>query len=168
MFGRRRGKVDPELQWVADLLPFHGLDNAKLALVAKLGRRTTRRTGDVLTEQGSWPDEVHIVVSGRVQVLHNGTLINRVGPGEWIGEISVAKDRARTADAIIHGRTELLTFAKRDFLYLLEHVEGLREQVDHLSAARLERLPSDDAPRPSSDAPASARLAASLEGEDLT
>ncbi len=95
-----------------------------LAMSAK-GKVTPIKVGDVLFHQGEASESVLQVRSGEIEVFREvgaaSVLLGRVGAGEWLGEMGIIENRARsaTARAIADGEVEVLTANE-----FLERVSG--------------------------------------------
>ena len=73
--------------------------------------------GAELIGQGSAGETLFVLLEGRAKVVKNGRTRRRVGPGDFVGEISVLNDRPRTASII----------AENEVRCLVLHREALRK-----------------------------------------
>jgi CRP/FNR family transcriptional regulator, cyclic AMP receptor protein len=92
-----------------------------------LGDLVTLRTltdGEVLLPEGARDGHLHVVVSGRIDVLKDGvhgrTLLHTVEPGDLVGELSFMDDEPRYANLVASGSTEVLVLDRRDFETLVD------------------------------------------------
>ncbi len=90
-----------------------------------------------LTKQGEVGREFIVLVSGAAEVRKNGRLINRLGPGDFLGEIALLSGSPRTATVLTTEPSEILVLTSRDFDRVVKEIPQLRAS---LLAALSERL----------------------------
>jgi hypothetical protein len=100
-------------------------------LAAGLGRRTVG-AADPICHQGHPGDHYFGIESGEVQVSVDGRATERLGPGQWFGEIALIRNVPRTATVVAETDVQLATVERSRFL---DAVTG-----DPLSTAAAERL----------------------------
>jgi Cyclic nucleotide-binding domain len=100
-------------------------------LAAGLGRRTVAAR-DPICYQGHPGDHYFGIESGDVQVIVDGRPTERLGPGDWFGEIALIRDVPRTATVVAETDVRLATVERSRFL---DAVTG-----DPLSTDAAERL----------------------------
>ena len=116
-----------------------GLDAAHLERVAELARELQAADGDLITAQGESGDDFFIVVSGKVRVERDGTVMARLGPGDFFGEIALIDGRPRSASAVADGDVQLLVLDHRGFDALLDDFPGIGRQVARTLVERIRR-----------------------------
>ncbi len=94
--------VDREL--VGDVDLFADFSPDELAEVAGLAELRSLRRGDVLFTEGAVPDELFVVVSGRVAIANRSidgreSVVALMTQGQAFGEMGLFLDRGRTAEA---------------------------------------------------------------------
>ncbi len=117
-----REKVDRSIAR-ADLLRrmplFAELDAQQVQLIAARMRQKTFEPGVALMKQGGIGRTFYVIESGRVQVSVSQDGEEKVvaerGPGEYVGEIALLLEVARTATVTALTRTRTLTLNKGDF-----------------------------------------------------
>src|SRR6266508_1073679 len=75
--------------------------------------------------------------SGAVEVLRDGQLLARLGPGDAFGEIALLLDVPRTASVLAVAPTELLALEASAFRDLLAGYLGRAGELERLSYLRL-------------------------------
>jgi hypothetical protein len=75
--------------------------------------------GSAVVEQGEPGSSVYVVVGGRADVVGDGTVVARLGPGDAFGEIAVLQDVPRTASVVAATDLELFELRRDDFLAAL-------------------------------------------------
>ncbi|MGD0491215.1 MAG: cyclic nucleotide-binding domain-containing protein [Steroidobacteraceae bacterium] len=83
------------------------------------------KDGEVLLPEGSRDSNLHVIVSGQIEVVQisedqGRRLLYRLEPGDLVGELSFMDDEPRFAALIASGRTEVLVLARGDFETLIE------------------------------------------------
>jgi CRP/FNR family transcriptional regulator len=111
----------PEL--LARVPLFEALSPEELRWIAEAAETRTFREAECLFEIGEPGHSLFIVTAGVVQVLHpdraEGFQLARIGPGEFIGEMSLLDDSPRSATARAICDVEALVLDKADFNRLL-------------------------------------------------
>ena len=96
-------------------LLFKGIGADGIASLAGRATEVTFPAGHVIARQGEIGTGFFIVVSGQVRVVKDGTVLARLGPGEFFGELSVLDGRPRNAMVATETVTECLALASWDF-----------------------------------------------------
>ena len=105
---------------------FRGLPESALDAVAGLASETRFDDGDTVTREGDEGDAFFVVVDGRLVVTRNGMTIRDLGPGDFLGEISLIDGRPRTATVTAAGPVKALCVRRSDFLDLMERYGAVR------------------------------------------
>ena len=122
---RRSEKVD-----VLKKVPLlSGFSQRDLDLIARVADEVKVDAGTVLTRQGGLGLEFLLIVDGGARVERNGTVIARLGPGEFFGEMSLIDGKPRSASVIAESPSVLLVVEARSFRKLLDAVPGLQRKV---------------------------------------
>lgn len=98
---------------LSSLALFADVDPTQLAAVAADATTRQLARGEVLFDEGQSSDQFYVVVSGHIRVLvsserGDALVLNVLGPGETLGEISLLDGRARSAGAEAVGDVTLL------------------------------------------------------------
>ncbi len=92
-------------------IPALALERIALRLVA-----STVPAGVELISQGDIGDRYYLLASGAADVLIDGAVVNRLGPGEGFGEIALLRDVPRTASVLTTAPCELFALDRATFL----------------------------------------------------
>ena len=98
---------------------FRGLSKAALLQVARKSVEVSYPAGVVVVQQGDPGDSLCIIVSGTVEVRHDGRVVAVLSAGDFFGEISLFDGKPRTASVVAVDNVVLLTLRARDFDSLL-------------------------------------------------
>jgi len=116
----------------------------ELAEIATLADEIDLRKDKELIREGSRGREFFILLEGEADVTKEGRSINRLGPGDFFGEIAlVARSPMRTATVTATTPVRLLVLTAQSFRRLLERSPEIQLKV---LQALAERVGSDDAP----------------------
>lgn len=97
--------------------------------------------GRRLTRQGEKGAEFIVIVEGSADVEEDGRIVNRLGDGDFVGEIALISDVPRTATVTTTSRTLALILTDRAFRRVVNQVPSVQGS---LLKALTERLQSDD------------------------
>jgi CRP/FNR family transcriptional regulator, cyclic AMP receptor protein len=109
----------------------------ELGEVAGIADEIDLREGKELTKQGKPGREFFILVEGTADVKKGNRRVNRLGPGDFFGEISLIRHTPRTATVVATSPVRTLVITERSFQTLLEHQPGIQNKVMSALAARL-------------------------------
>jgi len=131
---------DEKLDLLHTIPLFARFDRKHLERLGMLTEEVDVPAGKVLIRQGEVGDDLMIIVSGAVSVERDGTEVNRLGVGEFFGEIAVIDRGPRTATVTSETPCRLLVVNHRDFHALMEEFPEVAAQVLATLAHRLRRL----------------------------
>ena len=122
---------------------FAGLASDELARIAALTEDVEVAAGTVLTNEGRYEGWFYLVVAGTVEIARAGAVVDTVGAGGFVGEISLLDAGPRTATATTLTPCELLRVNNSQFDSLLEANPAIRQRLQEAMAARLERMDAE-------------------------
>ena len=127
---------------LAQVALFGGLDERSLERLAASARISRVRAGEWIVRQGDAADEVHIVASGRLDVLLAGAEERRlwsVGPGEMLGELAVMAGSVHSASVRARRDGVLLALSRTDFEALVSSNPELSRELLRRMSRQLQR-----------------------------
>ena len=83
--------------------------------------------------------EMYVVVSGRLDVLSYGKVLETVGPGGIVGEMALIDEAPRSAAALAAEKSEVAVIPRALFLQLVQDEPAFALHVMRVLAARLRR-----------------------------
>jgi ABC-type lipoprotein export system ATPase subunit len=123
------------------------LDLEELTLASSRLRRETYAPGAVIVRQGEAPKDFYIVTAGEVEVVleHPGgqeILVNRLGRGQYFGEIALLRGgtRVATVRASATGEVEVMALDRETFSRSIGGSELARRDFDRVIVERLKSL----------------------------
>ena len=131
----------------ADLLRlvplFRGMTDRSFEAIANLASETTYAAGDELVRQGTPGREFIIIVSGRARVARDGKQIRELGPGDFLGEISLVDGSPRTATVTALDPIHAVTVQRDGFLDLIDRIPVFRLEVLNALTQRIRATVAD-------------------------
>jgi ABC-type lipoprotein export system ATPase subunit len=120
------------------------LDLDQLTLAFSRLRRQTYPPGTVIVRQGDQADAFYIVTGGELEVLIEGPggaplVVNRLGSGEYFGEIALLRGGRRTATVRVStdAPAEVMALDPGTFERLMAESEAARRELERVVGARL-------------------------------
>jgi ABC-type multidrug transport system fused ATPase/permease subunit len=129
---------------LSKLAPFSSLPPGILEETARLLLYAERAPGEVLCRQGGVGDELFIIGRGEVEIVvtdDEGTerIVNILGEGDYVGEISFLRRTPRTATVRAQTNVEVHILRRLDFDALLERLgTGTLTHLEDTAQARIE------------------------------
>lgn len=108
---------------------FSGMTDRSFEAIAALASGVTFDAGQELVRQDDPGEHFFIITSGRARVERDGGLLRDLGPGDFLGEISLVDGSPRTATVIALEPIRALTIQRAGFLDLIERIPVLRLEV---------------------------------------
>jgi CRP-like cAMP-binding protein len=135
----RRGNSKVEL--IKRVPLFAKLSKTMLNEVASIADEIDLPKGKNLTREGERGREFFVLIDGEAEVRKGGRRVNTLGPGDFLGEISLITKVPRTATVTTSGPTRALVITDRAFSQLLRHSpeisRGVLEAVGERLASEL-------------------------------
>jgi CRP-like cAMP-binding protein len=101
--------------------------------------------GAIVVRQGDVGDAFFVIAEGRAEVLGDGRVVHRIGPGEAFGEIALLEDVPRTASVRATTLLRVLEISRDDFLDVVAGHRSTLDATDAVVAAHRARLSADGA-----------------------
>jgi CRP-like cAMP-binding protein len=116
---------------------FEAATASQLEGLAAAGSQERAPSGTVVIRQGDEPDDLFVVVSGRVEVSvvegrEPARVVATLDEGDYFGEIGLLEKRPRTATVTAVSDTDLFRIPGEDFLRIIN--EGPRISTTLLAA----------------------------------
>jgi CRP-like cAMP-binding protein len=119
---------------------FYGCSKRELGEISSLADELDLPAARDLTREGASGREFVILVEGQAEVVRKGRVINKLGPGDFVGEIALVSGKPRTATVRTRGPARVLVLSSGGFRTLMRDVPSLKDKV---LAAITARLPDD-------------------------
>jgi len=128
-----------KLDWLAKVPLFEGCSNEVIDGIADVTTEQQFEAGQAVVQQGQVGNGLFIVVSGGVRIVAGSRELGRLGPGDFVGELSVIDQQPRTATALAEGPTTCLALASWDLMALVGQDRELTVNLLRGLAGRLRR-----------------------------
>jgi CRP/FNR family transcriptional regulator, cyclic AMP receptor protein len=133
--------MSPIVERLRNVPLFQGMTDHALEAVADLATEIEFEDGQAVTREGEEGDSFYVLVDGQVNISRNGHSVRDLGPGDFLGEISLIDGRPRTATATAVGPVKALVVRRPAFTSLIDHFGAVRHGV---LMALTERIRSDE------------------------
>jgi CRP-like cAMP-binding protein len=117
---------------------FSHCSRAEIAALAGEADELTLPKGKELTRQGERGREFMVIVDGAAKVERDGTLVNELGPNDFLGEIALLSDVPRTATVTTTSETTILVLTDRAFRRVADKIPSVHESLIAALTARLQ------------------------------
>jgi CRP/FNR family cyclic AMP-dependent transcriptional regulator len=109
---------------------FKNLARGELVALAKVTEDMEVDDGRVLAREGDIGREFFVLVDGDVVVTKEGEEVNRLGPGDFFGEIALIwESPRRTATVTATGPVRFFVLTRQSFRGLIDHHPDIEEKV---------------------------------------
>lgn len=116
---------------------FSELSKKELDAVARSGKEVPHREGAVLAKEGESGLGFFLILDGTATVKVGSRVRNRMGPGDFFGEISMLDGGPRTATVVAETPIRLFGMTQWVFKRLVEANPGIAMKMLRVMAGRL-------------------------------
>jgi CRP-like cAMP-binding protein len=128
---------DPKVDRLAHVPLFAGIPKRDLEFVASRVDEVSLEPGQTLITEGEPTEAFFILESGHVNVTRGGKPLNRLGPGDFFGEIGMLDRGTATATVVTDGPVEAMVLSHTQFRDAIKANNNLALQVIAAMAKRL-------------------------------
>jgi CRP/FNR family transcriptional regulator, cyclic AMP receptor protein len=121
---------------------FAGLSGTELEAVCAAAGELRVDAGTTLANEGDFGHGFFAIEDGTADVVRDGAVLARLGPGDVFGEVALLTSGRRTASVVATSEMRLLTLFKRDLWQLEERAPAVAAVLRHTVRERLERKPA--------------------------
>jgi CRP/FNR family cyclic AMP-dependent transcriptional regulator len=116
---------------------FANCSKGELAEIAHIADEIDLNEGKEMTREGSRGREFFVLLEGEADVSKDGRSINKLGSGDFFGEIALISDSPRTATVTATSPVRALVITDRSFRRLLDGSPEIQRKVLVALAERL-------------------------------
>jgi CRP/FNR family cyclic AMP-dependent transcriptional regulator len=116
---------------------FAGCSKGELEEIAHIADEIDLAEGKEMTREGSRGREFFVLLEGEADVTKDGSSINKLGSGDFFGEIALVSDSPRTATVTATSPVRALVITDRSFRRLLDEQPEIQRKVLVALAERL-------------------------------
>jgi len=130
-------RKDRKVELIGSVPVFSHCSKRELSALASEMDELSVPAGKTLARQGDRGREFIVIVEGAADVHKNGRRINRLGSGEFLGEIALISGAPRTATVTTTAESHLLVLDDRAFRRVVEKIPSVQGSVMRALSDRL-------------------------------
>ncbi|HDQ71669.1 MAG TPA: cyclic nucleotide-binding domain-containing protein [Chloroflexi bacterium] len=124
---------------------FPDMEQDDLKALANVANQRNYSSDEVLCCEGDIGDTLYVIVSGQAEVTkqlddEESTVLNRPGPGDFVGEIALVQETTRTATVRTVAPTTVLEINREDFVEMLHQSAPMAVRVMLTISPRLREI----------------------------
>ncbi len=123
---------------------FAGCDEQQLEEIDRLADEVNVEAGRTVLRQGDLGQEFALIVSGEADIVKDGAVVARIGPGDYFGEIALLDSITRTASVVAATDLVLEVIDRRGFNTLLDDLPSLSRAMLKGMAQRMAELEAEN------------------------
>ncbi len=122
-------KLQKKIEFLRSLFLFQDFTDPELIRALRTIYVVKKKEKELIIEEGTWGNELFVLVEGLVDVMVDGENLTSVGPGGHFGELALIDDHYRSASIIARTDVILLAMTRENFLRLLEDDARLANKI---------------------------------------
>lgn len=134
-----RGGKSP-LEMLGEIPLFRGCSKDELKHIDRAATQTEYGAGHVLCIEGAVGRELIMLIDGEAEVQRGGKVVTTVGPGAFIGEMSLLDGGPRSATVTTTTEVKALVLPTREFWQVLDEVPAIAHRLLRTLAERLRAM----------------------------
>ena len=116
---------------------FERCSKRELSEIAMLADELDLPSARDLTKEGASGFEFIVIVEGEAEVRRGVRVVNKLGPGDFVGEIALVSGKPRTATVRTRGPARVLVVNASGFRQLMRDVPSIKDKVLEAVTARI-------------------------------
>jgi CRP-like cAMP-binding protein len=125
----RRKSKDAKVRLLGGVALFAPCTKAELARIAALADEIEAPQGKTLIREGEPGWEFFVVAEGQATARRGGRKIAQIGPGSFVGEMSLLDQGPRTATVTADTDMHLLVLSSRSFSSLMDEFPAVARRI---------------------------------------
>jgi CRP-like cAMP-binding protein len=115
----RAKKLQLKREILARMPLFRPLNDREILRVLQVVEVLPYKDDEVVIKAGDKGEELFIVLSGQVRVMHGDARLAVLDPGDHFGEMALVRSQPRSATVVSEGESELMLIRRSDFFEIL-------------------------------------------------
>lgn len=137
--------IPDKILYLRKIRIFQGLSVSELAAVASVTEKVVYPTGETVIKEGDSGDTMYLIIKGEVAVLETQGVnseieIDRIGAGDYFGEMALLDDIARSATIRTEHESHMLVLHKLEFTEIVREYPQIALQICKELSGRLRKL----------------------------
>ncbi len=116
-----------------------GLKDRELKQLAGYAKVRDIPTDTAVVKRGDKGVGFYVILDGHVQVRKGATVLARLGPGDFFGELALFDNRARSADVVAAEPTRVVVLSRWEFWGFASNRPEILRTILQVMASRLEQ-----------------------------
>ena len=134
---------DTKVQALKAVPLFEGLSRRELVQLERVCEDLEVEPGKALCKEGEVGQEFFVIIDGKVQVTRKGRRVATLSGGDFVGEIALVTEIARTATVTAETPVRMFVLTRREFHAALDQNPTVERKVLRALARRLAETSSD-------------------------
>jgi CRP-like cAMP-binding protein len=131
-----RGRTSP-IDLLGEIPLFRGCTKDELRHIDRAATQADYPADHILCTEGAVGRELILLIEGEAKVERGGSLVANVGPGAFIGEMSLLDGGPRSATVTTTTAVKALVLPTREFWQVVDEVPAIAHRLLATLAARL-------------------------------
>ena len=119
---------------------FAELPRKQLKQAARLADEVEVAEGTHLVDEGRFAHEFFVIEDGKADVVHEGKVVNQLGPGDFFGEIALVTMGRRTASVVATSPMKVVVIFGPNFSDLTLHMPDVKKKIDQAIEERCAQM----------------------------
>jgi hypothetical protein len=124
---------------------FEALSVSELAAVASVTEEITCPSGDIVIKEGETGETMYLIIKGEVSVIKDQgktheTELDRIGSGDYFGEMALFEDIQRSATVRTEQESRLLVLHKQEFKEIVREYPQIALNICKVLSKRMRKL----------------------------
>ncbi|TET68089.1 MAG: cyclic nucleotide-binding domain-containing protein, partial [Candidatus Aminicenantes bacterium] len=137
--------IPDKILYLRKIRIFQGLSVSELAAVASVTEMVVYPTGETVIKEGDSGDTMYLIIKGEVAVLETQGVnseieIDRIGAGDYFGEMALLDDIARSATIRTEQESHMLVLHKLEFTEIVREYPQIALQISKELSRRLRKI----------------------------
>jgi len=133
----RAGKKDAVSEMLGKTWLWSSLSKKDLESIVKASNERNYEPGNTIVKKGQSGVGFYLVLDGSVEVRSGGTILSRLGPGQFFGEMSLLDSQPRSADVVAMEPSRCLILSDWSFKGLISSNPRIAVKIIQELARRL-------------------------------
>ena len=124
-------------EFLARVPLFVSCTREEIAAIEGVAQESAFREGQIIVTQGTPGTAFYLILSGRVEIVRDGSSLGALGPGDFFGEMSLLDNAPRSASIGALEPTTCLMLSSWDFKAVLERHPSIAIKLLEVLSRRL-------------------------------